>query len=92
MNSIQGIIDKYDNTGAELTGVAPMFFLTFTKGDPATQKDRRTDFYTQMIRKGFFFTPHHHAYVSFRHTEEDLDLTIKAMDESMEYVSEKYKG
>lgn len=92
MKRIQNIIDKYENTGAELTGVAPMFFVTFTKGDPAMQKDKRTDFYTQMIRKGFFFTPHHHAYVSFRHTEEDLDLTVKAMDESMAYVSEKYKG
>ena len=92
MKRIQNIIDKYENTGAELTGVAPMFFVTFTKGDPAMQKDKRTDFCTQMIRKGFFFTPHHHAYVSFRHTEEDLDLTVKAMDESMAYVSEKYKG
>ncbi|MDD3845334.1 MAG: aminotransferase class III-fold pyridoxal phosphate-dependent enzyme [Syntrophorhabdaceae bacterium] len=90
MKRIQGIIDKYDNTGAELTGVAPMFHVTFTKGDPGTQRDRRTDFYTQMIRRGFFFTPHHHAYISYRHTEEDLDLTVQAMDESMAYVSEKY--
>lgn len=89
---IQDIIDKYPNTGAELTGVAPMFIVTFTKGNPETQRDRRTDFYTQLIRRGFFFTPHHHAYISYRHTEEDLDLTIKAMDESMAYVSEKYKG
>lgn len=89
---IQGIIDKYPNAGAELTGVAPMFHVTFTKGDPETQRDRRTDFYTQMIRRGFFFTPHHHAYVSYRHTEEDLNLAANAMDESMAYVSEKYKG
>jgi len=92
LTKIQGIIDKYPNTGAELTGVAPMFIVTFTKGDPETQRDRRTDFYTQLIRRGFFFTPHHHAYISYRHTEEDLDLTVKAMDDSMAYVSEKYKG
>lgn len=92
LTEIQNIIDKYPNTGAELTGVAPMFIVTFTKGDPETQRDRRTDFYTQLIRRGFFFTPHHHAYISYRHTEEDLDLTVKAMDESMAYVSEKYKG
>lgn len=92
LTKIQDIIDKYPNTGAELTGVAPMFIVTFTKGNPETQRDRRTDFYTQLIRRGFFFTPHHHAYISYRHTEEDLDLTIKAMDESMAYVSEKYKG
>jgi glutamate-1-semialdehyde aminotransferase len=91
IKKIQDIINKYENAGAELTGLAPMFFVTFTKGDPNTIKERRTDFYTQMIRKGFFFTPHHHAYISYRHTEEDLDLTIKAMDESMAYVSEKYK-
>ncbi len=92
LTKIEDIIDKYPNTGAELTGVAPMFIVTFTKGDPETQRDRRTDFYTQLIRKGFFFTPHHHAYISYRHTEEDLDLTVKAIDESMAYVSEKYKG
>lgn len=91
LNKIQDIIDKYDRAGAELSGVAPMFFITFTKGDRETKRDRRTDFYTQMIRKGFFFTPHHHAYISYRHTEEDLDLTLRAIDESFAYVSEKYK-
>jgi len=92
LQDIQGIIDKYPTAGAELSGVAPMFLVTFTKGDPKTQRDRRTDFYTQLIRKGFFFTPHHHAYISFRHTREDLDLTVQAMDEAMAYVSEKFKG
>jgi glutamate-1-semialdehyde aminotransferase len=86
---IQGIIDKYD-VGAELSGVAPMFFVTFKRDAGNTQRSRRDDFYTQLIRKGFFFTPHHHAYISYRHTEEDLDLTVKAMDESMAYLSEKY--
>lgn len=91
LNKVRNIINKHDNAGAELSGVAPMFFVTFTKGDPETKRGRRTDFYTQMIRKGFFFTPHHHAYISYRHTEEDLDLTVRAMDECMAYVSEKYK-
>jgi glutamate-1-semialdehyde aminotransferase len=89
---IQKVIDKHQNAGAELSGVSPMFFVTFTKGDPNTTRGRRTDFYTQMIRKGFFFTPHHHAYICYRHTEEDLDKTIQAMDESMAYISDKYKG
>ena len=89
LKKIQDIIDKYD-VGAELTGVAPMFFITFMKGEADTQKARRDDFYTQLIRKGFFFTPHHHAYVSYRHTEEDLNLTLQAIDESMAYVYEKY--
>jgi glutamate-1-semialdehyde aminotransferase len=89
MKKIQAIIDKYE-TGAELSGVAPMFFVTFRKDAANSQRGRRDDFYTQLIRKGFFFTPHHHAYISYRHTEEDLDLAAKAMDEAMAYVSEKY--
>jgi glutamate-1-semialdehyde aminotransferase len=92
MAKIQGIIDKYPNTGAELTGVAPMFMITFTKAEPKMIRDLRTEFYTQLIRKGFFFTPHHHAYICFRHTEEDLNLTAAAIDESMAYISEKFKG
>jgi glutamate-1-semialdehyde aminotransferase len=90
LKKIQAIIDKY-HVGAELSGVAPMFFITFRKDEANTTKGRRTDFYTQLIRKGFFFTPHHHGYLSSRHTEEDLELTLKAIDESLAYVEEKYK-
>ncbi len=90
MKKIQASIDKYD-VGAELTGVAPMFMVTFKKDEADTQKGRRDDFYTQLIRKGFFFTPHHHAYISYRHTEEDLNKTAQAIDEAMAYVKEKYQ-
>jgi glutamate-1-semialdehyde aminotransferase len=89
LKNIQHIIDKYD-VGAELSGVAPMFFITFKKDDADTQKTRRDQFYTQLIRRGFFFTPHHHAYISYRHTEEDLNKTVQAIDEAMAYVNDKY--
>jgi glutamate-1-semialdehyde aminotransferase len=89
LKKIQDVIDKYD-VGAELSGVAPMFFITFKKDEANTRKGRRDDFYTQLIRKGFFFTPHHHAYISYRHTEEDLDKTVQAIDESMAYLHNKY--
>jgi 3-aminobutanoyl-CoA transaminase len=90
LKNIQAVIDKY-NVGAELSGVAPMWFITFKKDEADTQRGRRDDFYTQLIRKGFFFTPHHHAYISYRHTEEDLDKTVQAIDEAMAYVSDKYE-
>jgi glutamate-1-semialdehyde aminotransferase len=89
LKKIQDVIAKYD-VGAELSGVGPMFFITFKKDEANTRKGRRDDFYTQLIRRGFFFTPHHHAYISYRHTEEDLDETIQAIDESMAYVHDKY--
>jgi glutamate-1-semialdehyde aminotransferase len=88
---IQDIINKYD-VGAELTGVAPMFYVTFKRDEADTHKARRDDFYTQLIRKGIFLHPHHHGYISYRHTEEDLDIAAKAIDEAMAYVAEKQGG
>ena len=87
---IREIINKYD-AGAELTGVAPMFYITFKKDEADTYRDRRNDFYTQLIRRGIFLHPHHHGYISYRHTEEDLDTTAKAIDEAMAYVKDKYQ-
>jgi glutamate-1-semialdehyde aminotransferase len=67
-----------------------MFYITFEKDETGAYKGKRKDFYTQLIRKGFFFSPYHHAYISFRHTEEDLNLTLTAIEESLMYVKEKY--
>lgn len=88
---IRDIIDKYD-VGAELTGVAPMFYITFKKDETDTHRAKRDDFYTQLIRRGIFLHPHHHGYISYRHTEEDLDTTAKAIDEAMAYVKDKYQN
>ena len=89
MKKIQGLIDTYD-VGAQLTGVAPMFYITFKKEETGAYKAKRKDFYTQLIRKGFFFTPFHHAYISHRHTTQDLELTLAAMDETFAFIKDKY--
>lgn len=89
LKKIQDVIDKYD-VGAELSGVAPMFFITFKQDEKKMRKFKRNDFYTQLIRKGFFFAPHHHAYICYRHTDDDLDKTVQAIDESLAYVNDKY--
>lgn len=89
VKQILSAIDRHD-VGAELTGVAPMFYITFAKDQTGAYKDKRTDFYTQLIRKGFFFTPYHHAYISFRHTPEDLAVTVSAIDEILGFLKEKY--
>jgi glutamate-1-semialdehyde aminotransferase len=90
LKKVQGIISKYD-VGAELSGVPPMFFITFKRDDANTYRARRDDFYIQLIRRGIFFTPHHHGYICHRHTEKDLDLTAKAIDEALAYVNQKYQ-
>ena len=90
MNGIQALIDKH-NVGAELSGIPPMFYITFKADETGAYKAKRTDFYTELIRKGFFFTPFHHGYISYRHTQADLDLTLKAIDESLAFINDKYK-
>ncbi len=91
MTQIQQAIDTHD-VGAKLTGIPPMFYITFDKDPEGTYKAKRTDFYTQLIRKGFFFTPFHHAYISLRHTRADLDLAMTAIDESLAFLKAKYHG
>ena len=89
LKKVQGIINKYD-IGAELSGVAPMFFITFKRDKAETHRARRDDFYTQLIRRGIFLHPHHHGYICYRHTEQDLDSAAKAIDEALAYVNEKH--
>ncbi|MBP1740300.1 MAG: glutamate-semialdehyde aminotransferase, partial [Deltaproteobacteria bacterium] len=86
---IEELIAKYD-VGAELTGVAPMFYITFKKDQKETHRARRDDFYTQIIRRGVFLHPHHHGYICYRHTQQDLEIAAKAIDEALAYVSEKH--
>jgi 3-aminobutanoyl-CoA transaminase len=90
LKKVRDIMSKY-NVGAELTGVAPMFYITFKKDAANTFRGRRDDFYTQLIRRGIFLHPHHHGYICHRHTDEDLDITAKAIDEALAYVNEKYE-
>ena len=90
LKKLRELINKYD-VGAELTGVAPMFYITFKKDEADTYRARRDMFYTQLIRRGIFLHPHHHGYICYRHTEQDLDTAAKAIDEAMGYVSEKYQ-
>jgi len=89
LERLRSILDKYD-VGAELTGVAPMFFVTFKRDKGNTYKARRNDFYTQLIRRGIFLHPHHHGYICYRHTEEHLNRAAGAIDEALAYVNERH--
>jgi glutamate-1-semialdehyde aminotransferase len=88
-NKVKALIDKYD-VGAKFSGIPPMMYITFDKDAEKQYKNKRTDFYTQLIRRGVFLQPYHHGYICYRHTQEDLDYTINAIEESFQYVKEKY--
>jgi len=75
--------------GAELSGIPPMQFITFEKDVYKKYKARRTDFFTQLIRRGVFMQPFHHGYICHRHTEADLNHTVDMVAESLDYVKHK---
>ncbi len=72
-----------------VSGIPPMPFITFDKVDDQ-YKERRTAFYTQTIRRGLFIQPYHHWYICHRHTMEDLDAALTAIEEAIAYVMEQY--
>ena len=80
-----------DDSGVPVTksGIPPMPFLTFDHADEQ-YKARRTEFYTQCIRRGLFVQPYHHWYICYRHTEADLDRALDVVQESLAYVAQEY--
>jgi len=60
-----------------------MFFITFKKDEEKLYKQRRKEFYTQLIRRGVFLQPFHHGYVCFRHTDHDISSTTLAVEEAL---------
>jgi 3-aminobutanoyl-CoA transaminase len=81
---------KKNNCGGELSGIPPMFFITFQKDPDKRYKDRRTAFYTHLIRERVFMQPYHHGYICYRHTDDDIDETLRAVSRGLERVLETY--
>ncbi len=90
LSDVKETIEEH-NVGAELSGIPPMFFITFKKDEEKTYKKRRMDFYAQLIRKGIFMHPYHHGYIAYRHTDKDLTRAATAISESLRYIQDKYE-
>ncbi len=86
---ISNLLKKYP-VGARISGIPPMMFITFDKTADGIYKAKRNDFYTQLIRRKIFLQPFHHGYICYRHTKEELDYTINAIEEALQYLSKKY--
>ena len=86
--SLGEIVDK---SGVPVTksGIPPMPFLTFDHVDDH-YKERRTEFYTQCIRRGLFVQPYHHWYICYRHTEHDLNRALEVIEESLAFVHQQF--
>ncbi|MDI3547506.1 MAG: 3-aminobutanoyl-CoA transaminase [Halanaerobiales bacterium] len=89
LKDIKELTERYD-VGAEVSGIPPMPYITFKRDPQKIYKKKREDFYAQLIRQRVFMQPYHHGYICYRHTEDDLDYTVNAIKESLEYLQEKY--
>lgn len=73
------------NLSINFTGSGPRHNLTFSNeyDDPSGMKDL---FYQEMVKRGILFS--NVLYISFAHTSEDIDLTLRAADEAFQTVKE----
>ena len=87
INGIQKALLEYNlkaSVKAEISGIPPMFFITFKKDPKKIYKQNRKDFYTSLIRYGVFLQPYHHGYICYRHSLQDIEYTINAVKNSLE--------
>lgn len=83
------VVKKHD-VGAKVSGIPPMPYITFERDPDKIYKKKRNDFYKELIRRRVFMQPYHHGYICYRHTEKDLDYSINAIKESLEYLENNY--
>jgi len=77
---------------AELSGIPPMWFITFPNiegGQSKIYRERRIRFFTECIRMGLFMQPYHHAYIAHRHTDEDLNKAVAIIKSSLEIIAKE---
>lgn len=86
-------IAEYSGLPLTVSGIPPMPFLSFDKTEKdgeKTYRARREYFYTQTIRRGLFIQPYHHWYIAHRHTDQDLDYALGAINEALELTAKKF--
>lgn len=85
---LQKVLDRHP-TSTEGSPVPQMPFVVFHRDEAKTYKQKRVDFYTQLIRRKVFLQPFHHGYICYRHTDEDLKITLDAIDQALSFIDEK---
>lgn len=88
LGEVREIVER-SGVPAEASGIPPMPFITFPADEKKKYKERRTRFYTEVIRRGVFLQPFHHGYLMVRHTDEDLANALQAIEDSLTIVAKK---
>lgn len=73
---------------AKVVGYPPVPFVVFTAEQSHNKFRDQELFFSETIRRGVFFHPNHHWFVSAAHTNDDIDATLKACRAGCEVVSD----
>lgn len=82
LKDLESIVKK-SGLPVTVSGIPPMPYLTFDSDEQGLYKTRRTQFYTEAIRRGLFIQPYHHWYIAHRHTDADLTKALRIIEESL---------
>lgn len=86
--NVISLIKKY-SFKINFSGYPLMPYFTFNENDLITSKKIVNIFYTSMIRSKVFMTPHHHSYIMYRHSQNDLNKILNSIDYSFNQVKKK---
>jgi glutamate-1-semialdehyde 2,1-aminomutase len=98
-----GIRDRLDSAGLQIkvVGVGPLFQIWFTDSTIRNYRDAvhhaRKDLFRiwweEMMKRGVLFHPDafENLFVSFAHTDEDVDRTLKAVEDALPEVKRRIR-
>ncbi len=89
LKKIEEIVDKYD-VGAELSGLAPMFYITFKTDETDPTGQDGTTFTRSSSVEASSYTRTTTDISATDTANKTLEITAKAIDEAMAYVHDKY--
>ena len=98
MNGLDKLF-KESKLDAYVEGVGPLFQVWFSKekiynyrdAEKYADGDMFTLWWREMLDRGILFHPHYYEnmFISMAHTDEDIDKTLKAAEESIRSMEEK---
>ena len=81
-DNVKNVLEK-SGLECSFSGGPWMPFITFDRDKNKHYKKLRPAFYTELIRRKVFLQPFHHGYIAYRHSDEDLNYVVNAIEESL---------
>ena len=85
MEGLDGLAETH-GVEAKTVSLPPTPYLQFTYRDPDLREAAKQIFFTETVRRGIFFHPHHHWFVSAAHGEAELAETLEASEHAFRAV------